>query len=351
MGLSAPESRQLTFISDEANFKPKQVSPTFPEGGLKAWLVVLDCWCASFASFGYTNSFGVYETYYLQTFLQSRSPSDVASIGSIQAFARFSTTLIGGPVCDRYGPMYSVQRLVGIMATTKISEHGHMTIYKIQIVGHYFSKERAMAMSFASTGSPTGGIIYLVFMTNRICGFISLFLLIKASVTIRPTLMIRKETFLLLEAFKKPVYSLEVAAPFLVILGLWMPYFYIASYGLEHGMDPGLASYLFALLNAGSFVGRVLEGTFAQYLGQFNVIKYACYASAILRFCWLKITSSAGLIVFSLLFGATSGIVIALMMSTIAHTADHSSKIGTYIGMATFVVGFAGLAGTPIAGH
>lgn len=30
----------------------------FPEGGLKAWLVVLGCWCTSFASFGYVNSFG-----------------------------------------------------------------------------------------------------------------------------------------------------------------------------------------------------------------------------------------------------------------------------------------------------
>lgn len=138
-------------------------------------------------------------------------------------------------------------------------------------------------------------------------------------------------------------------------------------------MDPGLASYLFALLNAGSFVGRVLAGAFAQHVGQFNMMTIACYASAILLFCWLKITSSAGLIFFSLLFGATSGIVIALMMSTVAHTADHPSKvsanfnigkwewlilwfcadteqIGTYISMSTFVVGFAGLAGTPIAG-
>ena len=32
--------------------------PVFPEGGTKAWLVVLGCWCSSFASFGYVNSFG-----------------------------------------------------------------------------------------------------------------------------------------------------------------------------------------------------------------------------------------------------------------------------------------------------
>lgn len=34
------------------------VPPVFPEGGSKAWLVVLGCWCTSFASFGIVNSFG-----------------------------------------------------------------------------------------------------------------------------------------------------------------------------------------------------------------------------------------------------------------------------------------------------
>ena len=31
---------------------------TFPEGGSKAWGVVIGCWCTSFASFGIVNSFG-----------------------------------------------------------------------------------------------------------------------------------------------------------------------------------------------------------------------------------------------------------------------------------------------------
>ena len=38
--------------------EPKSVMPLFPEGGSKAWLVVLGCWCTSFASFGIVNSFG-----------------------------------------------------------------------------------------------------------------------------------------------------------------------------------------------------------------------------------------------------------------------------------------------------
>lgn len=38
--------------------KDQPVHHEFPEGGMKAWLVVFGCWCTSFASFGYVNSFG-----------------------------------------------------------------------------------------------------------------------------------------------------------------------------------------------------------------------------------------------------------------------------------------------------
>ena len=44
--------------ADATDQKPQQVAHQFPEGGLKAWLVVLGCWCTSFASFGFVNSFG-----------------------------------------------------------------------------------------------------------------------------------------------------------------------------------------------------------------------------------------------------------------------------------------------------
>jgi predicted MFS family arabinose efflux permease len=231
----------------------------------------------------------------------------------------------------------------------------------LSVVGHYFFKKRAMAMAYASTGSPIGGTIFPVILTKlipsvgfpwaqRVCGFISLLLLAVAAVTIRPTPMRRSGNPIVLDAFRKPAYSLQVAGLFMVVLGFWTPYFYIAAYGQDHGMSPVLASYLFAVLNAGSFVGRVLGGTFAQRLGQFNVVTFSCYASALLLFCWLKITSSAGLIVLAILFGATSGTIIALMMSTMAHCAPHPSQIGAYVGQSTFIVGFAGLAGTPITG-
>jgi len=231
------------------------------------------------------------------------------------------------------------------------------------VVGHYFFKKRPMAMAYASTGSPIGGTIYPIVLTKliqdprvgfawaqRICGFISLFLLLIAAVTIRPTSSRRKGNPIVLAAFKNKAFNLQVAGLFMVVLGFWTPYFYIAAYARDNGMSPLLASYLFAILNAGSFAGRVLGGTFAQHLGQFNVVALSCYASAVLLFCWLRVTTSAGLIALAVLFGATSGTIIALMMSTMAHSAPHPSQIGAYVGQATVVIGFAGLAGTPVAG-
>ncbi|KAB5585659.1 major facilitator superfamily domain-containing protein [Coniochaeta sp. 2T2.1] len=374
------------FTTSTSSEKPQALTqPQFPDGGAKAWLVVLGCWCTSFASFGIVNSFGVYETYYHQTYLSHHSPSAIAWIGSLQAFAQFSATLISGPLTDRYGPLVviwpmSLLLVAAMMITSLCREYYQFLLCQgillglscglifapaLSVVGHYFSRRRAMAMAYASTGSPIGGTVYPVILTKltnnpdvgfhwaqRVCGFVSLCLLLVAAVTIRPVpSMRRKGNPIVLDAFRNPAYSLQVAGLFLVVLGFWTPYFYLASYARERGgMAPGLASYLFAILNAGSFVGRMLGGTFAHRLGQFNVVTFSCYASAILLFCWLRITSSAGLIVFSVLFGATSGIIIALMMSTMAQCAPHPSQIGAYVGQSTFVIGFAGLAGTPVTG-
>jgi hypothetical protein len=44
--------------NDVTNQTPQYVAHQFPEDGRKAWVVVLGCWCTSFALFGYVKSFG-----------------------------------------------------------------------------------------------------------------------------------------------------------------------------------------------------------------------------------------------------------------------------------------------------
>lgn len=94
-------------------------------------------------------------------------------------------------------------------------------------------------------GSPVGKISFPVIMTNllqnpsvgfpwgqRVCGFLSLFLRAIVAVTIRPTPVRRRDSSILLDAFLKPAYSLQVGALLMPVLRFWARYFYLAEYGL-----------------------------------------------------------------------------------------------------------------------
>lgn len=87
--------------------KQEQISESaendFPEGGSQAWLVAAGTAGILFCSLGYSNSFGVFQSYYMRHQLQEHTPDDISWIGSIQAFLVFSSGAIGGPIFDRYG--------------------------------------------------------------------------------------------------------------------------------------------------------------------------------------------------------------------------------------------------------
>jgi hypothetical protein len=54
---SRPSQHDTDFSADIP--EPKQAPQhQFPEGGLKAWLAVVACWCIMFNTFGYINAFG-----------------------------------------------------------------------------------------------------------------------------------------------------------------------------------------------------------------------------------------------------------------------------------------------------
>lgn len=65
-------------------------------------------------------------------------------------------------------------------------------------------------------------------------------------------------------------YNLLTAAMFFVFLGMFIPFYYLPSYGLAHGMSLDMSNNLLAILNAGSFAGRIISGILADKLGRFE---------------------------------------------------------------------------------
>lgn len=97
-----------------------KASPTFPDGGLRAWTTILGCFLLSFTSYGeqlahhliihhltrsvgQLNAFGVFQTYYAEHQLSGRSDSDISWIGSLQLGLIYAGGLVLGRMFDAYG--------------------------------------------------------------------------------------------------------------------------------------------------------------------------------------------------------------------------------------------------------
>lgn len=75
-----------------------------PDGGLKAWLVILGVWCCSFCSYGWMNSIGIFQEYYQTTLLNTYSASAISWIPSLQVFLMTALGPFIGIIYDRHGP-------------------------------------------------------------------------------------------------------------------------------------------------------------------------------------------------------------------------------------------------------
>ena len=80
----------------------------FPEGGLRAWLVVLGSFSGMTASFGILNSAGTFQAYLSTHQLAHESPSAVGWIFSLYACLTFFCGVQIGPGFDAYGPRWLV---------------------------------------------------------------------------------------------------------------------------------------------------------------------------------------------------------------------------------------------------
>ena len=96
-------------ISIEKNESPDQDETLgFPEGGVRAWLVVLGSFSGMTASFGVLNSAGTFQVYLSMNQLADESPSAVGWIFSLYAFLTFFCGVQIGPIFDAYGPRWLV---------------------------------------------------------------------------------------------------------------------------------------------------------------------------------------------------------------------------------------------------
>lgn len=112
---------------------------SYPEGGLKAWSVVLGCWFSLVAASGLLNTLATFQTYLTTHQLSDYSESSIGWIFSLFTFVVFGVGLFTGPIFDKYGPRWIIAvgtlfDVLGLMlfsiSTGKKSRAGTVQIWK-----------------------------------------------------------------------------------------------------------------------------------------------------------------------------------------------------------------------------
>ncbi len=135
-------------------------------------------------------------------------------------------------------------------------------------------------------------------------------------------------------------------------MGLYVLYFYIELYAMQEcHMGESLASYTIAMANAGAGLGRLGPNFLADRSGPLNFYIPFIFVTGLLAFCWIAVHSSAGLIVFSIVYGFFSASLVSLIGPiTVEILTVILEIIGIRLGMALAFGGVGLLIGSPIAG-
>ena len=123
-----------------------------------------------------TKPLGVFQTFYQRTLLPDQTPSNIAWIGSLQAFLMIGMGIMIGPIYD-YGYLRSLVAVgsvlvtVGMLMTGLCSQYwqlllaqgvmvglgsGFLFLPSIAVLPQYFEKRRALATGIGSSGSAIG---------------------------------------------------------------------------------------------------------------------------------------------------------------------------------------------------
>ncbi|UKZ77003.1 hypothetical protein TrVFT333_004719 [Trichoderma virens FT-333] len=372
------------FNSDDSVVELHEDTPLIPNGGLKAWLQVVGAHFLWFNTWGIVNSFGVYQAYYESDLLSSRSPSEISWIGTFQGFLLVCFGIVGGPLFD-YGYFHylmvvgSLLIVVGLMTLSLATTYwqiflaqglciglgaGCLFAPSIAIVATYFSTKRALATGITAAGGSIGSVIYPIVLrrlapqvgfpwATRVVGFIALFGLVISNLVMRTRLPPPKAArrFVDARAFRSVPFVLLAIGFFLNVAGLYIPIFYIILYAQRKiGVAEDLSFYLLAVLNASSVFGRIIPGLLADKFGSLEIMTVCTLICALLSYVLIAIHNLAGIVIFCILYGFSSGAILSLAPTSVGKLIPDLSLFGTWLGIAFLFVGTGLLIGNPIAG-
>ncbi|KAH3918536.1 hypothetical protein HBI56_134770 [Parastagonospora nodorum] len=354
-----------------------------PNGGWVAWSQVLGGHIITFFTWGFITSFGMFQAHY--TSIGLSTPSNISWIGALTVFFLLSIPLWSGAASDT-GHFKLVLRmgiglwLIGIFMTSICKEYwqfvlaqgfciglanGCMFVPMVSVISTYFdATKRSFAISITLCGSGTGGLVIPIMLNrliNRIgfgwavrtLGFMALVMLLIAERLLKKRLPPKSSVKMLEPSeLKDPVFDLFILGSVFCFAGLWFAFFYINAFARKTlGMTLEESIPLLLVLNGVGIPGRLLPAYIADhYCRPLTISLIVSFVTALLLYCWVAITSTAGMYVFAVLYGLFAAALQAMFPATLADLTLDNKKIGTRMGMGFALSSFGCLIGGPGGG-
>ncbi|KAH8814599.1 MFS general substrate transporter [Flagelloscypha sp. PMI_526] len=374
--------------SDEKDPSSHIEAPSFPEGGLGAWKTVAGAFLIQICGFGYTTSYGVYQDYYVRTYLTDKTASSIAWIGSVNTLLVMCGGLVSGRLYDRgyfywlLGGGSFLTAFALFMLSLCQKDHyeqiflahgichglaaGTLYIPSIAIISHYFNERRHVAMTIVTGGAAIGSIVHPLMINNllksgftfgattRISAAFVSFCLLLACGLMRTRLEPMKSTAsfrrAIIGGLTDPLYMLSVFGFWAFIMGFYFPLFYIQLDAVKHGINEHFAFYSISILNASSFFGRMGSGFVAHKLGVVSLIAFSTLSCALVILGMIGLSNIPSVVLIAVFYGLFSGVVLSLVAPMFALLTDDMSQLGVRMGLSFALASSAGLIGPPVQG-
>jgi MFS family permease len=391
-------STNSTIPNDAANSKDPMLGidgdMEFPEGGLKAYLVVFGSFMGLISGFGLLNTYGVIQTYVTEHQLKDIPESTVSWVFSIFLFMTFLTSIVSGTCFDRngvrapliFGGLCTFGGMMGLANCEKVWQfvlsfsllvgvgNGFTGPPCIGVVAHYFNRRRGLMCSLASAGGSIGGIIFPIMMRKlyaevgytwavRVFAFVLGACYIVAIALMKERLphkitkgnrwqkILSYTTAFDLKGLKSLDFLFLCLGCSFAECGVLIVATYHASFARAHGFSLSTAYMLISTAHLGGLPARWISGYMSDRVGRFNIIIITTICAGIVALCTLVPFGSklASLYVFSALWGFMTGSVFPLLpvcCAQISKTEDFGRRYGTMY----FIAAFGTLVCIPIAG-
>ena len=134
-------------------------------------------------------------------------------------------------------------------------------------------------------------------------------------------------------------------------MGIYIMLYYINLLAAERTSAPSNVTHqALTILNAASIVGRILPSALADQVGPTHVLAATALLPGILTFALLAVSSAAGLIPWTIVFGSVSGAFMGLPAAGVVSISNSRDNIGARLRLVPGVVGCGVLVAEPIAG-